>query len=339
MFMRNDFSIHLLKLSRILDVSPQQLKANLESAGIKEIDKKIYAFNDLAKYMRDNFSREELSLKVHAFLQKKGGVGKSSNCYNIGMSLALLGYKVLFIDLDPQANISTMLAFTQDTLMDTPNTLKEALMETMDLRECIHPVAQNVDLIPGNARISDAANHLTGKATGVHIFEKLFKKSNIREDYDFIVFDNNSASSIISDAALVVSDSVVSVTMPEQNSLDGLAPIEDVIEDVREGLGKDISWRVLLNNFDINVAGERELAEETYKEFGENVFRNYIKKSADFNSASRLKLPFLCFSSFNSNALKDYQSFINEFIEYMAGKDTEISIHNNNKTPEIQEVL
>ncbi|UZQ30260.1 MAG: AAA family ATPase [Spiroplasma phoeniceum] len=96
-------------------------------------------------------------MKIISFCNNKGGVGKTTLCKNVAYKLALDGTKVLLIDLDPQATLSTQLATSE---VDIKKSLIKIIgaLDMVDLKKLIQTTnARNVDIIIGNHELNKAS--------------------------------------------------------------------------------------------------------------------------------------------------------------------------------------
>ena len=101
--------------------------------------------------------------KVIAITNQKGGVGKTTTTFNLGVALAKLGKKVLIVDVDPQSNLTTYAGwYNEDELKYTLSDLMEQSMndEKIKTKESILHHKENIDLIPSSLNLSALENAL-----------------------------------------------------------------------------------------------------------------------------------------------------------------------------------
>lgn len=101
-------------------------------------------------------------MKTIAIANQKGGTGKTTTTYNLGIALTQQGYRVLMVDFDPQGNLSCYCGIPPEKDLD--QTITELLMKTscekpIGNRECVYQTgrkeaAARVDFIPSNLRLA-----------------------------------------------------------------------------------------------------------------------------------------------------------------------------------------
>ncbi len=166
--------------------------------------------------------------KVIAFANNKGGVAKTTSVCNIGFAMASLGKKVLLIDLDSQANLTSLVSDIPvdehvDDIMDA-FLLKEKLP--------IEKIAENVDLIPSGLSLATFESKTASDNTRIFVLQDLL--APIRDEYDYILIDCPPALGTITYIAMVAADYLVLVTMPESMSYSGMLMVGQVMQDVQK---------------------------------------------------------------------------------------------------------
>jgi chromosome partitioning protein len=328
-YKRNDITISAVKYASIIGVEKSDVLKLMEHKKVKTLGKGEFDINQAIEAIEPHINKEEIKRKVHSFFIMKGGTGKTLTCYNMGHYLALLGYKVLLIDLDPQCNLTTQCGIEYDEL-GVGDDILDILKGKKTITECIVPIIRNVDLIKGSEVISEADEFLKNKAASDFILDKKMKDEKIKERYDFIFFDNHSSVSKASNNAFIVSDSIISVGCPDRYTYNGLEPVLSAVQDLSATLNKDIRFNVLLNNFDPTIRAQKISVDMIIEKYGKYLFNNYVKKSSDFVNSTLTRQPFFSFSGNTSNALKDYAELLVEFIEISSNKTTQESTTEDN---------
>ena len=328
-YKRNDISITAVKYASIIGVEKSDVLKLMSHKKVKMIGKGEFDINEAIEAVEPHINKETILRKVHSFFIMKGGTGKTLTCYNMGHYLALLGYKVLLIDLDPQCNLTTQCGIEFEEL-GVGDDILDVFKGKKTISECIIPIIRNVDLIKGSEVIGEADEFLKNKPAGDFILEKKMKEEKIKEKYDFIFFDNHSSVSKASNNAFILSDSIISVGCPDRYTLNGLEPVLSAVEDLASTLGKDIRFNVLLNNFDTSVKAQKISVDMIIEKYGKYLFKNYVKKSSDFVNSTLTRQPFFSFSGNTSNALKDYAELLVEFIEISSNTTVQESTMGDN---------
>lgn len=231
--------------------------------------------------------------KVIAFANNKGGVAKTMSAFNVGILWAKkLGKKILFIDLDSQANLTELLS-ANDERYDKNNwecTIEDAFIGGPKITPLpiLPSMYENVDFVPSSLKLSNFDRD-TAAATGrEYLLQDLIKP--VKKDYDYIIIDCPPALGAIIFNAMVASDGIVLITTPDQPSLDGVHMMINVYNEVisKDRLNPDLFFIGILitrvENDNINKA-YISLFE---KEFGAHLIRPYIKKNTKLNQSTSM---------------------------------------------------
>lgn len=117
--------------------------------------------------------------KIFSFANHKGGVGKSSSCSAIGAYLHKLKYKVLLIDLDPQANLTLMFG------VKPTQTVYNALTGKVALSNIIASISEGLDVVPSHLDLCGAEIELSSESGREFILKDLL--SSVKNNYDYIL--------------------------------------------------------------------------------------------------------------------------------------------------------
>ena len=201
---------------------------------------------------------------------QKGGVGKTTTALNLAASLSAASRKVLLIDLDSQKNSTS--ASGIDT--DISSSLLDVLIDNKPINSIILKTEFKFDLIPASQDLISAEMELIniGNPTAV-LREKL---RQIKYDYDYIVIDCPPSLGMLSVSALRAADKVLIPLQCEYYSLEGLAAMNQTIQEINSSTGDQIKISVILRTmFDIRNKSAREVSQEL-----ENTFqRSYVQQS------------------------------------------------------------
>lgn len=248
--------------------------------------------------------------KVIAFVNQKGGVGKTTTTINVARYLAEAGKRVLLVDLDPQGNASSGLGVHVRNL---EKNLYHSMIMGLPTTEIILDIGiPNLYLIP-------AAQDLAGaEIEMVHIAEREFRLyqviRQIRSEFDYILIDSPPSLGLLTVNGLVASDGVIVPVQTEYYALEGLSQLLGTIELVREHLQPNLKiFGALLTLFDRRNRLARQVVEEVRRHFPGPVFDSVIPRSVRLAKAPSFGKSILDFDAFSKKA-RTYKSVAHKII-------------------------
>lgn len=183
------------------------------------------------------------------FANNKGGVGKTTTSVALGQAWARMGKKVLFVDLDSQANLTTMISPLQPD--EHKVTIRDAFIDKNNFN--IEHVSENIDLVPSELLLSNFDRDVAATTGREYLLLDLLKP--VKKDYDFIVIDCPPALGLITYNALIASDHLVMVATPDGLAYSGMVMVANLFSDVSssERLNKNLKLTgVIITKYERN---------------------------------------------------------------------------------------
>ncbi len=226
---------------------------------------------------------QESKCKVIAITNQKGGVGKTTTTFNLGVALAKQGKRVLVVDVDPQSNLTTYAGwYDENELKYTLTDLMEQSMndEEIKTKESILHHNENVDLIPSNLSLSALENSLTYAMSREYTLRNCL--SSIKDDYDYILLDCQPSLGMLTINALASANSVIIPVQSEYFALRGMADLFKIINKVRRQINPTLKIEgALLTLVDSRTNLPKEIETQLKDNYGSilNLFKTQIPRA------------------------------------------------------------
>lgn len=238
--------------------------------------------------------------KVIAIANQKGGVGKTTTAMNLAASLAVLDYKTLIIDSDPQANTTSGLGIDTE---GTTLSLYDCLIKGFDLKSIILPTEfENLHLAPSVIDLAGAEIELINLENREEVLRAVIEES--RKDYDYIIIDCSPSLGIITINALTACDSVVIPVQCEYFALEGLGKLLNTIRIIQSRLNPQLEIEgILLTMYDSRLRLSNQVVEEIKLHFKQIVFESIIPRNVKLSESPSFGMPVLSLEADGKGAI------------------------------------
>jgi chromosome partitioning protein len=255
--------------------------------------------------------------KIIAISNEKGGVAKTTTTISLGASLVDLGYRVLLIDLDAQANLTLALGLEPG---ESENTSSNIMLDNAPLLSARRKTdVENLDLIPSDSRIETSEQFLPVRTNYTTILKRaIANASNL--SYDYILFDCPPALGAITQNALTAADLLLIPTQAEYFSAYALRNMMTLVRRIREDSNPNLAYRILVTMLDNRNRTHRNIHDQLRSTFGEGVFNAVIEIDTKLRESSIAGLPISSYKP-GARGATQYHILAQELIEYV--KETE----------------
>lgn len=247
-------------------------------------------------------------MKTIALMNHKGGVGKTTSVVNIASGLARMGYRVLAIDIDPQANLTISLGVNPDRDEDgIYNVLKDA----KPINNAIVAVNNGqLDLLPSTLDLSGLEVELMADELRAYRLRNALKSVN----YDYCIIDCPPSLGTLTMNALVAADSVYVPLQAQYLALDGLEILFEVVGMMKESNPNVSIDGIFLTQYDGRKTLHRDVAQLAKKRYGSTMFETYIRDNTKLAEAPIDGVSIFDYAP-NSNGAADYSALCKEIKE------------------------
>ncbi|NWG17344.1 MAG: ParA family protein [Chloroflexi bacterium] len=184
--------------------------------------------------------------RILVLANQKGGVGKTTTVFNLGVALAGQGRRVLLVDIDPQASLTALMGFDPYKIERSSYSL--LMFDGMGLARALKTPRANLALVPGSIDLATAAVKLVQERHPLTRLRDALRQSRML--FDTVLLDTPPGLNVLTVAGFLAADSVVIPAQCDHLAMLGVRAIQDMVARVCDGLGNaDLSLCGVLATF------------------------------------------------------------------------------------------
>lgn len=246
--------------------------------------------------------------KTLVFVNQKGGVGKTTSCINLGAYMAHMGKRVLLVDFDSQANMTSGVGASRDE-----PTIYEVISGKCNARDAVRPLSvENLFIISASINLSGASIELVSEANRDFFLKNAL--SDVKNDYDYILIDCPPSLGLLTLNGLAASESVLVPMQCEYFALEGITLLLQTVERVQKTINPAlIISGIFFTMYDSRTRLAQDVVRQVKTYFKDTVFKTIIPRNVRLSEAPSHGLPVSDYAPKSTGALS-YEKLAREVL-------------------------
>lgn len=256
--------------------------------------------------------------RICAFINHKGGVAKTTSVANVGARLSQLGYTVLMVDLDAQANLTKHFLnpeapfdyYIHDAFMNPEKAMS------------LESINENLYLIPSSIRTAEVEAAIINRKQRETILKKALGAIVSENIFDVILLDCPPSPGQITDNIMTAAQVLIVPITTDSFALEGFKMVEANLQLINEGLNPNLKIdKILITQYNKQTTLSKDVTELLYNMYSDSVLKTPIRNNVAIKNAQTRHMSIYDLDP-NCRAAQDYAAATDEILDYLTGRET-----------------
>ena len=251
-------------------------------------------------------------MTILSVVNQKGGVGKTTTVLNISAALAVLDYKILVIDFDPQGNLSSGLGINSNDR--SQKTIYDVLNNSININDAIFKTKlNNLDIIVSDINLSAFEIEISNEENREFFLKNVISQLNTK--YDYIIIDCPPSLGFLTINSLAASDYVLIPLQCEFFALEGLSHLLETLERIKISFNEKLSiLGIVLTMYDKRNKLTEQVEKDVRECLGDLVYNTVIPRNVKLTESTSFGIPTIIYDQ-SCTGSTAYINFVKEMVK------------------------
>jgi chromosome partitioning protein len=248
-----------------------------------------------------------MGARILAVLNHKGGVGKTTTCFNLACAYADQGFKVLAIDLDPQSHLSVSLGLKQQDLSG----MDDIFLDQANPADFVCNVRSGLDLIPAGYRLGEVERLAAQGRSQAMVLNRVIQA--FQADFDLILIDCPPTSGLLNFNALFAATEVIIPVSSDYLALHGLSQLLRTLKSAERFMHKQLQLWIVITRYVTRRRLSAQVREKLRKYFPRQLLPTVVRENAPVAESPSFGKSIFEYCR-RSNGAKDYLALADDIL-------------------------